>query len=109
MANLCSYISKKTEAPFSHKTTWAFTNALRESELQAVMAIQAIDLGDSPLGICHFKKALASLNKSLQLTSEISEVDPEFSLCYKNDFLTRFFDTREIWLRVMQDCRSANL
>lgn len=77
----------------------------RENALQAV---QAVDLGDYALAICFFKRALRQLNESLaRLTAPESEADARVT-AFRDFALPRLFDLREIWLRVMAECRAAH-
>ena len=77
----------------------------RESALQAV---QALDLGDYSLAVCFFKRALREVNEVLARLSE-SELSDATLLSRDREFaLPRLFDLREIWLRVMNECRQAD-
>ncbi len=76
----------------------------RENALQAV---QALDLGDYALAICFFKRALRALNDSLAHLANPNCSDREMVTRYRDYALPRFFDLREIWLRVMGECRDA--
>jgi hypothetical protein len=77
----------------------------RENALQAV---QALDLGDYALAICFFKRALREVNDSLaRLGSPEAATNPLFAR-YRDFALPRLFDLREIWLRVMAECRAAH-
>jgi hypothetical protein len=79
--------------------------ALMRCEDQAMQAISALDFGDYAMAISLFKRALRDLNATL------STLDPELCLHsraldhYRKDALPRLFDLREVWLRVMSECR----
>lgn len=77
----------------------------RENSLQAV---QALDLGDYALAICFFKRALRELNDTLSRLTEENAGDPQLLARYREYALPRLFDLREIWLRVMSECRFAD-
>jgi len=79
--------------------------SLQRGEEQAVMAIQALDFGDYAMAVALFKRALAGLNETFtQLSSE--EVERHVVVRdYRDDARQRLFDLREIWLRVVEDCR----
>jgi len=69
------------------------------------MAIHALDFGDYTMAICLFKRALAELNGCFaQIGSEAADAS-ETVLAGRDDIRQRLFDIREIWLRVISDCR----
>lgn len=76
----------------------------RENSLQA---IQALDLGDYALAICFFKRALRELNDTLARLTTEKAGDAQLLSRYRDYALPRLFDLREIWLRVMSECREA--
>ncbi len=76
----------------------------RESALQAV---QALDLGDYSLAICFFKRALRELNDTLARLDTPDAGDGRLLSRFRDYALPRLFDLREIWLRVMSECREA--
>jgi hypothetical protein len=73
--------------------------------MNVLLSIQAIDLGDFGLSICHLKNSLTALNQTLAQLNQLAHPDS----VYLNDFCTeirvRIFDLRELWIRVMGDCR----
>jgi len=77
----------------------------RENSLQAV---QALDLGDYALAICFFKRALRELNDTLARLGGDNAGDVKLLSRYRDYALPRLFDLREIWLRVMSECREAH-
>jgi hypothetical protein len=82
----------------------AFHSSLHRGEEQATLAIQALDFGDYAMAISLLKRALRELNASLALLGR--ETEPSRSLlAYRENTLPRIFDLREIWLRVMNECR----
>ena len=69
------------------------------------MAIHALDFGDYTMAICLFKRALSALNDCFaQIGSDEAEAVETVRAC-RNDMRQRLFDLREIWLRVISDCR----
>ena len=81
-----------------------FQAALNREEFQALLAIQALDFGDYALSISLFKRALRELNAALALVSD--PVAPDSALGkYREVAVPCLFDLREIWLRVMSECR----
>jgi hypothetical protein len=84
-----------------------FQGALLRGREAALQAVQALDLGDYALAICFFKRALREVNNCLaQLNSPEAADDKVFSR-FRDYALPRLFDLREIWLRVMAECRMA--
>jgi hypothetical protein len=82
-----------------------FQTSLYRGEEHAMLAIQALDFGDYAMAISLFKRALRELNQSLALLSNrTTETSRAFTL-YRDDAFPRLFDLREIWLRVMNECR----
>ena len=89
----------------SPKLCWDFAQSLHLGEFNVLLAIQALDLGDYGLAICHLKNSLSELNKSLQILSSLTYYDKEFLEAFTNEMRIRMFDLRELWIRVMNDCR----
>ena len=86
------------------KLALAFHASLYRAEEQAMLGIQALDFGDYAMAISLFKRALRELNESFALVS--NEPQPSRALLsYRDQALPRLFDVREIWLRVMNECR----
>ena len=85
-----------------------FQGSLYRGRENALQAVQALDLGDYALAICFFKRALREVNDSLARLGS-PDVAPGTLLGRYRDFaLPRLFDLREIWLRVMAECRMAH-
>jgi hypothetical protein len=83
----------------------AFPSALHRGEAQAVMAIQALDVGDYALAVSLFKRALRELNASLALLDDSRTAGHSALTAFREDAVPRLFDLREIWLRVINECR----
>ena len=80
-------------------------NALHRGEDQAVQAIHALDFGDYAMAISLFKRALSVLNGTLALlSSDEANLQPTV-VAFREHALPRIFDLREIWLRVINECR----
>jgi hypothetical protein len=73
-------------------------------EEHAILGVQAIDLGDYALAVSLFKRALQELNRTLALAGDGAEAGRALS-DWRADALPRLFDLREIWLRVIGECR----
>lgn len=74
---------------------------------QALQAVQALEMGDYTLAVCFFKRALRELNLTLARLSQADVTATPLALRYRNYALPRLFDLREIWLRVMNECRQS--
>ena len=69
------------------------------------MAIHALDFGDYAMAICIFKRALSALNACFaHIGSESADGIGAVREC-RDELRHRLFDLREIWLRVISDCR----
>lgn len=79
--------------------------AFHRQEEAAVHAIHALDFGDYAMAVSIFKRALSSLNGSLALLNDESANRYRAVAAFREDALPRLFDLREIWLRVIAECR----
>lgn len=89
----------------SPELSWNFAKSLHNGELNILLAIQALDLGDYGLAICHLKNSLSELNQSLKLLDDLSSKDKDYLEAFTLELKIRIFDLRELWIRVMNDCR----
>ncbi len=89
----------------SAQVAWSLANSLHRSESFSVLGLQALDLGDYALTICHLKTALAALNQTLSTLQNLSHRNTRFLELFQKEMYIRIFDLREVWLRVIQDCR----
>lgn len=83
----------------------AMLASLHQGEGHAVQAIHALDFGDYAMAVSLFKRALSALNGSLALLNADSISRHRHLLAWREDAVPRFFDLREIWLRVIAECR----
>lgn len=83
----------------------AFQTSLHRGEEQAVQAIHALDFGDYAMAVSLFKRALSALNGSLALLNDDAALRHRAVEMWRDPALARFFDLREIWLRVIAECR----
>jgi hypothetical protein len=75
------------------------------AEENAVHAVHALDFGDFAMAVSLFKRALASLNGSLALLNEDAALSHPPVAAFREEALPMLFDLREIWLRVINECR----
>lgn len=87
------------------KLAWDYGNSLHAAEMNVLLSIQALDLGDFGLAICHLKNSLSALNQTFALLNELQHPNPEYLESFRNEIRIRLFDLRELWIRVMGDCR----
>lgn len=80
-------------------------SSLHRGEQQAVLAIQALDFGDFAMAISLFKRAMAELNRTFGMLDEHTATTSRALMNFRQDALPRLFDLREIWLRVIRECR----
>jgi len=79
--------------------------SLHHGEEQASQAIHALDFGDYSMAISLFKRAFSGLNRSLALLDDKAVSSRSALSAYRQDAIVRLFDLREIWLRVINECR----
>lgn len=83
----------------------AMLASLHRGEEEAVQAIHALDFGDYAMAVSLFKRALSALNGSLSLLTADAVHRHRHVAAWREQALPRFFDLREVWLRVMAECR----
>jgi hypothetical protein len=92
---------------FTASQAWRIGNTIALAERHGLLMIQAVDLGDFLLAVCHGKMALRALNDSLahlDLLDARSAAEQSFAHAIR----VRLFDLREVSLRVMNDCREED-
>ncbi len=85
--------------------SWEFAKSIQAGELNALMAIHALDVGDFALTVCHLKNALSALNHSLRIVQDIPLKAGRSVPAFQREASQALFDLREVWLRVMSECR----
>lgn len=79
--------------------------SLHQGEEYAVHAIHALDFGDYAMAVSLFKRAMSALNHSLALLNAEAATKQKSVAAWRDSALPRLFDLREIWLRVIAECR----
>jgi hypothetical protein len=79
--------------------------SLHRGEENAVQAIHALDFGDYAMAVSLFKRALSSLNGTLALLNTEQAQGHRTLNVWRDEAQRRLFDLREIWLRVIAECR----
>ena len=70
-----------------------------------MQAIHALDFGDYAMAISLLKRSLGALNDSLNLLSGEAAAAQPAVRDYAAEAKIRLFDLREVWLRVIAECR----
>ena len=83
----------------------ALPASFNRGQEHAMQAIHALDFGDYAMAVSLFKRALAALNSSLALINADAINRLPHVRAWREDALPRFFDLREVWLRVINECR----
>ena len=83
----------------------AFLAALHRCEEQSVQALHALDFGDYAMAVSLLKRAMGAMNATLALLNDDAVNYLPHVRAWRDEALARFFDLREIWLRVIAECR----
>ena len=94
-----------SERSVTPKISWDYSNSLHQGEMNVLLSIQALDLGDYGLSICHLKNSLSALNQTLSLLDQLDHPSSTFLNGFRKEAQIRIYDLRELWIRVMGDCR----
>lgn len=94
-----------SERSLSPKLSWDYSNSLHQAEMNVLLSIQALDLGDYGLSICHLKNSLSAINQTLDILDRLDHPSATFLNGFRTEARIRIYDLRELWIRVMGDCR----
>lgn len=90
---------------FQPKLVTQFSNGMQMGEVNAIVALDALEMGDFNLAVCHVKRALSGLNHAMKSIFHV----PGISAAARSEFVSLAsdiaFDLREVWLRVLAECR----
>jgi len=92
-------------APADPQVSWMLGRALHEGEMAAVLATQAVEMGDVELAVCHFKGMHGELNRSLSILPAPEGGSSRRVAAADKILRSALFDLREIALRVIYECR----
>jgi hypothetical protein len=84
----------------------ALQTSLYRGEEHALLGVQALDFGDYTMAVSLFKRALRELNQTFALAREAGQAGRQGAV-WQEDATPRLFDLREIWLRVIHECRQV--
>lgn len=97
----------KDGAKVPSATAVTVLSSLHRGEETALQAIHALDFGDYAMAVTLFKRALATLNATFALLGAEAALARPAVAAWREQATPALFDLREIWLRVMSECRSA--
>ncbi len=92
-------------AKVPQKLALAHYAALSRTEDQAMQAVAALDFGDYAMAISLFKRALRDLNLTMATLDPVACAHSRALSHYREESMQRLFDLRDVWLRVMAECR----
>lgn len=87
------------------RTALSFAGSLSRAEHYGLLATHSLDMGDFSLVVCQIKRGMSELNTALRTLQMIEDALHPAVAQFRHQAVTRLFDIREIWLRVMRDCR----
>lgn len=94
-----------TSQGISTEFALGYLASLHRGETQSILAIQSLDFGDYAMAVSLLKRALRELNDSIARLASHSADKHRAVAAYRGEAVARLFDLREIWLRVMNECR----
>mgnify|MGYP000238809377 CR=1 FL=1 len=87
------------------QTAWEFAKYIHSGEENAMLAVQALDVGDYTLAVCQMKLAMNAVNDTLKLLPVMAGKSNYMCKSFIVETHRQLFDLREVYLRVMTDCR----
>ena len=87
------------------QTCWCYALTLNKAETNVLHCIQSLDLGDFGLAICHLKNSLSALNRSIAILDSLTKPHDASLESFRAECKIRLFDLRELWIRIIDDCR----
>jgi len=83
---------------------WDFAESLNEAEKHSLMGMQCMDMGDFLLCVVHLKRSLRGLNLAMGQLPGLAQL-AGCPTQVERALMSRLFDLREVFLRVVRDCR----
>lgn len=93
------------DAKVVQPVAFAVQTSLYRGEEHAILGVQALDLGDYAMAVSLFKRALQELNRTFAVVHDPAPRASRHFAAWRDEALPRLFDLREIWLRVISECR----
>tara|TARA_B100001123_G_C15310398_1_gene1024129 strand:+ start:1566 stop:2267 length:702 start_codon:yes stop_codon:yes gene_type:complete len=103
--HLWETLLNETNNELSPKLCFNLVQSIHDGKLESLLALQSLDLADYALTVTELKRALKTLNQSFNILESIHSTNHPKLEATKIESISRLFDVREIWLRVMKDCR----
>ncbi|MCZ6675197.1 MAG: hypothetical protein O7C75_19860, partial [Verrucomicrobia bacterium] len=103
--HLWETLLNETNNNLSPKVCFDLVQSINHGKLESLLALQSLDLADYALTVSELKRALKSLNQSFNILDSIHSANNPQLKAFKSHAIIRLFDIREIWLRVIKDCR----
>ncbi|MCD8482343.1 MAG: hypothetical protein LR015_06545 [Verrucomicrobia bacterium] len=104
---LVEHLLVRHQHPLQMDQVWRFARTLNDGERNAILGLQALDLADYMLSVCHLKMVLRAVNDSMAVVDNLSRCAAQPESMHKA-LMVRLFDLRELSLRVMYDCREED-
>lgn len=99
------WLERASLAKLPVPVSMALLNSLHRSEDQSAQAIHALDFGDYAMAISLFKRALNLVNSTFALLNSAETATIPAIVAFREHAQPALFDLREIWLRVISECR----
>lgn len=84
---------------------WLYSQKLNQLDRNVLMALQSLEMGDFALSICHLKWALSAVNHILSAIPEMAKDQTHSFETFLSDTKSCLFDLRQVWLKVIKECR----
>jgi hypothetical protein len=104
VARLDQVVAQPGAMPASVAT--GLLGSFHRTEDAALHGIHALEMGDYTLAVCFFKRALRALNGTMAILGSPATAQLPGLVEFRSFAQPRLFDLREIWLRVMNECRA---
>ena len=88
--------TKDGSSTTSLKTCWKYVHSLHQAEINVLLSVQALDLGDFGLTICHLKNSLTALNETLSILNQLNHPNKKFLEAFHKEARIRLYDLREL-------------
>ena len=99
------YLLGNEQASTNGKAAWLYAQMLSEGEMHSAMALQSLDMGDYQLAVCQIKIALDDINRTFTVLPLLLPNGTPDEHLMESEIRVRLFDLREVFLRLMNDCR----
>lgn len=84
---------------------WVYSQKLNQMDKNVLMALQSLEMGDFALTVCHLKWAINTINEILKELPNIVKNQTTSFTSFMNETKICLFDLRQVWLKVIKECR----